>query len=117
MAGQDSPTLERGAHARKYMCLPALLLGHGLCSSVTIRDYSMRGLCLDGAFGFETRERVTVELLTGQRLPVVVAWSKGTEIGVRFVGPITSGHPALLALEMAAEAYKLLHPGRFKQTA
>ena len=110
MAGHNDPTShERAAYTRQRVQLRALLIGHGRASSVTIRDYSLRGLRLEGARGFAPSERVTVELLTGHRLPVVVAWLHGTDVGVRFVGPIAPGNPALQALEAAADTHKRLH--------
>jgi len=52
---------------------------------------------------------VTVELLSGHRIPVEVVWAISTQIGVRFLGPIQPGHPALMALEKAANKYKRAH--------
>jgi hypothetical protein len=60
-------------------------------------------------FGVAIGEHVTVELLSGHRFPVEVIWAISTQIGVRFLGPIQPGHPALMALEKAANKYKRAH--------
>ena len=64
---------------------------------------------LDRTFGLAVGEGVTVELLTGERLPVAVARALGSHADVEFVGPIAPGHPAMVALDEAALRYKRLH--------
>ena len=68
-------------------------------------DYSRGGLRIDRAFEVAVGEHVTVELLSGHRIPVEVVWAVGAQIGVRFLGPIQPGHPAMVALEK----YKRVH--------
>jgi hypothetical protein len=109
MTGLGPVSKAHGGNVRRSVDLRALLVGHGLCRSVTILDYSTSGLRLVDIFAIGVGERVTIELLTGHRLPVVVAWAVGSQIGVRFVGPIVPGHPALLVLDAAAERYKQRH--------
>jgi hypothetical protein len=48
---------------------------------------------------------VTVELLSGHRLPAHVVWVAGTHIGVRFLA-LRTGHPGLLALWEAVRRYE-----------
>ena len=72
-------------------------------------DYSRGGLRIDRAFEVAVGEHVTVELLSGHRIPVEVVWAISTQIGVRFLGPIQPEHPAIMALEKAAKKYKRVH--------
>jgi len=98
---------ERWQGIRRPVRIPALLDRHdGLSRSVVIVDYSQGGLRIDSPFGVATGEHVTVELLSGHRLPVEVIWAISTQIGGRFLGPIQPGHPAL---EEAAKKYKRVH--------
>ena len=71
---------------------------------MVIEDYSHHGLRLVSRFPAAIGERVTVELLSGHRLPVQVMWVAGTHLGVRFFG-IQAGHPGLLALWEAVRKY------------
>ena len=73
---------------------------------IEITDYSQHGLSLDRATGVELDERVTVELASGRRLPMRVAWVKGTAAGVRFVGPIMSEHGVMRWLDEAVKVQK-----------
>ena len=74
--------------------------------AIEIMEYSPRGFSLDHALDIQPRERVTIELRSGERLPMRVDWVKGTEAGVRFLGPIVSEHPVLRLLEEAAERFR-----------
>ena len=88
----------------------ALILGPGGIHTITIIDYSRDGLRLEGATGVAVGERITVQLLTGDRLPLAVAWAFDDKIGAEFLGPIRPDHPAMIALDQAAQRQKLLHP-------
>jgi hypothetical protein len=101
---------ERRRYPRRPVHVSALIHAHGLCRSVTIVDYTPLGLRLKGTFGIAAGDRITVELLTGDRLPLVVAWAMGSEVGAEFVGPTRSEHPAIVALEDAVQRYQRLHP-------
>ena len=109
MARQSAVSKTRRADIRRPVHIHAQLVGHNHRCSATILDYSTNGLRLIDTFAVGIGERVTIDLLTGHRLPVVVTWVVGSQVGVRFVGPIAPGHPALLALDAAAERYKQLH--------
>ena len=109
MAHQDQVLQERRQDVRRPVHITALLDRHGLTPRVVIVDYSRGGLRIDSPFGVAIGEHVTVELLSGHRLPVEVIWAISTQIGVRFLGPIQPGHPAMLALEEAAKKYKRVH--------
>jgi hypothetical protein len=109
MTGLGAVSKAHGGDVRRIVHLRALLVGHGFCRGVTILDYSTSGLRLADTFALAVGERVTVELLTGHRLPVVVAWAVGSQMEVRFVGQIVPGHPALLPLDAAAERYRQRH--------
>ena len=109
MARQSAVSKTRRADIRRPVHIHAQLVGHNHRCSATILDYSTNGLRLIDTFAIGIGERVTIDLLTGHRLPVVVTWVVGSQVGVRFVGPIAPGHPALLALDAAAERYKQLH--------
>ena len=97
MARQSAVPRTRRADVRRPVHVHAQLVGHDHRCSATILDYSTNGLRLIDTFAVGIGERVTIELLTGHRLPVV---------GVRFLGPIAPAHPTLLALDAAAERYK-----------
>jgi hypothetical protein len=103
----------RRRHARRAVHIVALLHCHGLHRTVAIVDYSQGGLRMKNTFGVAVGEKVTVELCSGHRLPVVVRWAVGGQIGVQFVGVVPAGHPAMLALDEAAERYRRLHPAAF----
>jgi hypothetical protein len=77
---------------------------------IEITDYSQHGLSLDRATGLEIDERVTVELQSGRRLPMRVAWVEGTAAGVRFLGPIMSEHAVLRWLDEAVKTQKHRRP-------
>lgn len=109
MAGQIAVSKTRRADALRPVHVHAQLIGHDHRCSATVSGYSTNGLRLIDTFAVGIGERVTIELLTGHRLPVVVTWVIGSQVGVRFLGPITPGHPALLALDAAAERYKQVH--------
>jgi hypothetical protein len=53
--------------------------------------------------GVELDERVTVELRSGERLPMRVVWVRGSEAGVRFLGPVVLGHPVMRFLGEATK--------------
>jgi hypothetical protein len=77
---------------------------------IEITHYSQHGLSLDRATGLEIDERVTVELQSGRRLPMRVAWVEGTAAGVRFLGPIMSEHAVLRWLAEAVKTQKHRRP-------
>jgi hypothetical protein len=96
---------ERRLSVRRRVHIVALLHCHRLVRSVVIEDYSHDGLRLVSSFPAVVGERVTVELLSGHRLPAHVVWVAGTHIGVRFLA-LRTGHPGLLALWEAVRRYE-----------
>jgi PilZ domain len=109
MARQSAVSKTRRADIRRPVHIHAQLVGHNHRCSATILDYSTNGLRLIDTFAVGIGERVTIDLLTGHRLPVVVTSVVGSQVGVRFLGPIAPGHPTLLALDAAAKEYKRVH--------
>ena len=83
----DAPKLRQPLHP---VHINAFLHVRGGRCRIEITHYSQHGLSFDRATGVELDERVTVELGSGRRLPMRVAWVKGTAAGVRFLGPIVS---------------------------
>ena len=86
--------------------ISAFLHAHGTRRPTQIIDYSQHGLELERAAGIAPQERVTVELLSGFRLPMMVLWVKGDSAGLRFLGPIALGHAVMSSLNEAARKYK-----------
>ena len=86
----------------------AVLHAHGTCRHIDIIDYSQHGFKLERVSGIEPHERVTVELPSGQRLPMIVLWIKEGRAGVRFLGPIAPGHTVMRWLDQSASKHKLL---------
>ena len=84
----------------------AFLRAGGRRRSIEITNYSVHGLSLDRAAGIELDERVTIELRSGQRLPMRVVWIKGGEAGVRFLAAIAPDHTVMHSLDEAARNYK-----------
>jgi hypothetical protein len=84
----------------------------GKRSLIEITSYSQHGLSLDRAAGIEPDERVTVELLSGLRLPMRVVWMRDGEAGLRFLGPIAPGQTVMRLLDRAARNYKLRHQAK-----
>ncbi len=91
------PLQDRRLRVRRRVRIVALLHCPRLVRTVVIEDYSHDGLRLVSSFPANMAERVTVELLSGARLPAQVVWVAGTHMGVRFLA-IRAGHPGLLAL-------------------
>jgi hypothetical protein len=90
---------------RPALRIKAFLEDHRGRRRVLITDYSQYGLSLGRVAGVELDERVTVELRSGDRLPMRVVWVRGAEAGVRFLGPIVSGHPLMRLLDEAAKRH------------
>ena len=97
---QDNP---RPRLPRPALRIKAFLEDHCGRRRALITDYSQYGLSLYRAPGVELDARVTVELPSGERLPMRVAWVRGSEAGVRFLGPLVPGHPVMRLLDEAAK--------------
>jgi hypothetical protein len=105
MAHNPGPTTH-DAHEQGRLAparIKAFLEDHHGRRHVLITDYSRYGLNLERAAGVDLDERVTVELLSGERLPMRVVWVRGSEAGLNFLGPIASGHPVMHVLDEAAK--------------
>lgn len=100
----------RRQHVRRPIRVAALVRCRGRRHRVTILDYSRGGLKIEGTVRVMEGERVTVELMSGDRLPLLVAWALGSHIGLQFIGPISPGNLAMVALDRAAEQHEPLHP-------
>ena len=100
----DTSELRPPRHAVR---ISAFLRAGGRRRSIEITNYSVYGLTLDRAAGIELDERVTIELRSGQRLPMRVVWVQGGEAGVRFLGAIAPEHTVMRLLDEAARQYKL----------
>ena len=103
----DAPKLRQPLHP---VPINAFLHVRGGRCRIEITDYSQHGLSFDRATGVELDERVTVELRSGRRLPMRVAWVKGTTAGVRFLGPIMSEHAVMRWLDEAVKMQKRRPP-------
>ena len=92
----EPPTLR---HAERHLArIRALVHCRGRFQTISIVDFSLGGLRLEGAFGIAAREKISVELLSGDLLEATVAWSIGSQLGVQFVECLTSEHPAFMTL-------------------
>ena len=105
------PTLRHGE--RHLARIRALVHCRGRFQTISIVDFSSGGLRLEGSFGIAARERISVELLSGDLLEATVAWSIGGQLGVQFVECLTSTHPAFMTLNrLGAKSHRLaLHAG------
>jgi hypothetical protein len=105
MAHNPGPTTHDAHKLRRHppARIKAFLEDHHGRRPVLITDYSRYGLSLARAAGVELDERVTIELQSGERLPMRVVWVKGSEAGLNFLGPIASGHPVMHVLDEAAK--------------
>jgi hypothetical protein len=94
----------RRRHERRSAAITALVHSHGRFQTVSIVDFSSGGLQLQGAFGLAVGDRITVELLSGHRLPGKVVWSLGSRIGAQFVPALSPDHPGIVALQRSVGA-------------
>jgi hypothetical protein len=102
-ARSDAP---KSRQPRPTVRISAVLHAHGMHRRIEITEYSEQGLSLRRVSGIELDERVTVELQSGQRLPLRVIWAKGDQADVRFLGPIAPGHTVMRWLDQAARRYE-----------
>lgn len=91
--------LLRRHHERHLTRVVALAHCHGRFQTVRVVDFSLGGLQLQGSFGVIAGDAITVELLSGHRLAAIVAWSIGDRLGVRFLEPLETGHPAIAVMQ------------------
>jgi|EndMetStandDraft_5_1072996.scaffolds.fasta_scaffold07594_3 hypothetical protein len=91
---------------RRTVHIGAVMHTRGERRRIDIVEYSSTGLSLDRAVGIELGQRVTIELRSGERLPMRVDWVKGAEAGVLFLGPIAPEHTVMRSLEEAAESFR-----------
>jgi hypothetical protein len=103
--GALSATISRKRRHPYPLRIKALLHAGGERRLIEITNYSRQGLSLKGAAGIELGERVTVELLSGQRLPVMAVWVQDGRANARFLGPLASGHTVMRWLREAARRY------------
>jgi hypothetical protein len=107
-AGPQSGGYRARRSPRHPVYVRAILQAHGTCHRIHIVDYSQHGFRLERVSGIEPQQRVTVELPSGQRLPMLVLWVKEDRAGVRFLGPIAPGHTVMRWLDQSASKHKLL---------
>jgi hypothetical protein len=93
----------------------ALLDAGGERRVIEITHYSQYGLRLHRVAGIGPDARVIVELRSGHRLPMRVAWVRDGNASLRFVGPIAPGHTVMRLLDQAARNYKLRHQAKSGQ--
>src|SRR5262245_9354385 len=106
----SEPISDRRKITRQQVNIAAILRCHRLRRRAIIVDFSLGGLHIDSSIAVVIGERATVELSSGDRLPVQVIWVAGGHFGVRFLVAMTEDHPANLALREAAREYQRLHP-------
>jgi hypothetical protein len=102
MNSPESP----GTRSAHPVHINAYLEGDRGRQRVLIIECSHLGLILDRTSSLKLNEPITVELRSGQRLPMRVIWVRGSQAGVRFLGPIAPEHPVLQLLEAAAKKYE-----------
>jgi hypothetical protein len=95
----------RPRRSRRAVRIDAALEDHRGRRRILITAYSQHGLSLGRVAGVELDERVTVELRSGERLPMRVVWVRAGEAGVRFLGPIVLGYPVMRLLDEAAKEH------------
>jgi hypothetical protein len=88
----------RRQFARKPVKVNAFVYCRGRFQRAKVIDYSHGGLQLEGTFGLVKRDSIQVELISGIRVQGTVAWSLGTQTGVRFGAPLAADHPAIVEL-------------------
>jgi PilZ domain-containing protein len=113
MAHNQGPTghaVRVPRHHRQPVRMKATLHAYSGSHRVEIIDYSPHGLGLERVSGIQPQERLTVELPSGLRLPMMVLWLEDGRAGLRFLGPIAPGHTVMRLLEEAARSYKRRHP-------
>ena len=101
-------------HAERHLArIRALVHCRGRFQTISIVDFSLGGLRLEGAFGITARERISIELLSGDLLEATVAWSIGSQLGVQFVACLTPAHPTFMTLNrLGAKSHRpALHAG------
>ncbi|MCZ7594564.1 MAG: hypothetical protein M5U16_06320 [Hyphomicrobium sp.] len=84
------PPLERHS-AMRY----ALVYARGTRQCATIRSISRHGIRLDGAFGLEPGDAVTVELPSMPAIDGKVEWSVAAFCGIAFNSPLAETDPVL----------------------
>jgi hypothetical protein len=87
------------------LCIKALLYAGAEPRFIEIKHYTRDGLTFNCARCIDPGKRVTIELLSGQRLPVRVVWVKDGEVDVRFLSPLASGHTVMRWLREAARRH------------
>lgn len=73
----------------------AQLQAHGKIQCPSIRSVTRSGIKLDGAFGLQAGDAVTVRLPSHKTMSGSVAWSVGGFCGVVFAEPLEEDDPAL----------------------
>jgi hypothetical protein len=73
-----------------------MLQARGTLQCPSIRSISRNGIKLDGAFGLQAGDVVTVKLPTEHALSGTVEWSVAGFCGILFAEPLADDDPALL---------------------
>ncbi len=73
----------------------ALLQANGKIQGPSIRSITRSGIRLDGAFGLQPGDEVTVRLPSQQSVSGTVEWSVAGFCGVAFTHPLAEDDPAL----------------------
>ena len=112
MSHRAEPAVHRARCSRvtatsAFASIKATLHARGSRRRIDIVDYSPRGLELERTSDIEPYERVTVELPSGLRLPMMVLWVEAVSTGLRFLGSIEPGHMVMRSLDEAAGKHKL----------
>jgi len=87
--------VQRRAFKRPAPTRHAMLQAHGAVQCPSIRSITRSGIKLDGAFGLQPGDAVTVRLPTQQIAGGTVEWSVAGFCGIRFSQPLGENDPAL----------------------
>jgi hypothetical protein len=92
-----TPMLPQQRHAvRRTLFQDCGIRYRGLSAKVFVKDVSTGGLGLDRVPQLAPGEIVAVELRGGRRFTGVVAWSSGTEAGIKFATSLSPTDPLLM---------------------
>ena len=97
-----------GRLARRYERIPvnirALLHLRDRFQTTAIRDLSIGGACLEGAYGVMPGDTLVIELTNGRRLPAAARWWVCGRCGVAFAEPLEASDPLLAAARLSQAA-------------
>jgi hypothetical protein len=88
-------------HPRTQTRLRAVLYARDTFIPTTIRDISVGGIGLEGAYGVFPGDRVSIALISGEKRTGIVRWWLNGCCGVQFDTPLAATDPWLARAERA----------------